>query len=152
MKTVIRLILATLVFVLACKGGNPEKIKLSDNSNPPDIEVFSDLPSDIAGCTCMFSLDSTNYNANKYVYVNDFAQIAYMKLDGQMNKLTLSDKSKFDNKSINAIYLNDSYEVEIEIQDRIKGGYESTINIGIITVKNKAGQKSTKAFYGICGC
>jgi hypothetical protein len=152
MKIVIRLILVTLIFVLACKGSNQEKKKISDNSNPPNIEVFSDIPSDIDGCTCMFSFDSTNYNAKKYIYMNDFAQTAYMKLNGQMNKFTLSTKSEIDNKASKIVYLNDSYEVEIEIQDKKNGGYESTITIGIITVKNKVGQKSRKAFYGICGC
>jgi hypothetical protein len=152
MKIVIRLIIATLIFVLCCKGSNPKNGKLSDNSKPPKIDFFSDPPPDIDGCICMFSFDSTSYNANKYIYVNGFGQIAYMKLDGQMNKFTFSAESKFDKNSIKEIYLNDSFEVEIEIQYKKNVGYESTINIGIITVKNKAGQKTTKTFYGICGC
>lgn len=136
-----------LISLFACKQ------KLNDKQSIEvkqlTIDTFSTIPPEIEGCSCTFSNDSIEYKNDKYIYANNFANLAFVKINGVMTKF--ETYSKEGNSKIKK-YTNDNYEMTIQIENSKPAGYESSEMSGQIKLSDKKGYTLTKKFYGICGC
>jgi hypothetical protein len=112
------------------------------------FETFSVIPKEIDGCGCNFYSSENDKNNNKYICVNDFANLAFVKLKGAMVKLELTEHKDGSN-----IYLYKSKEhtLKIEVIKKEPSEYEASNIEGVITISSKEGTKK-QSFIGTCGC
>jgi hypothetical protein len=126
------------------------------NSKSPEnklvIESFSTLPSEINGCSCYFSNDSVELKSGKYIFVNDFAQTSYLKINGTMTKFTQTEFEDIDFENTVAKYNNNSFELIVQVKKGQQIGYETISLTGTIKITDKKGNTISKGFYGFCGC
>lgn len=116
------------------------------------IDTFSTFPPEIDGCSCYFSNDSTEFNRGMYIYMNDYAQTSFLKINGVLTKFTQIEFKEIDSLSTKEKYKSDNYEMTIESNDGIQNGDETWLKYGTIKLINKKGETITKTFYGECGC
>jgi catabolite regulation protein CreA len=151
------LILSATTLLIAC-GQNDSRDKLSqiDGSTIDQqnliIDTFSDFPPEIDGCSCYFSNDSNEFNQRLYIYVNDFAETAFLKVCGTLTKFKQVNHKEIDARNVVAKYKSDIYEMTIEVKDEILTGEETSLKTGTITLRDKKGQTIRTTFYGECGC
>jgi len=129
------------------KNENPSKINQEFS-----IDKFSDYPPKIDGCSCFFSNDSVEFNNKEFIYMNDFASISFLKINGEIIKFTQTDFREVDNTKIISKAKSAIYEIIIEVNDGKRNGDESMLKTGKIKLTDKNGKTLTKTFYGECGC
>ena len=152
-----------LLFMISCSNSKEKKfnniqqdtisnIVQSAEKQTITIETFSTFPPEIDGCSCCFSNNATEFKKGEYIYMNDFAQISFMKINGVQTKFTLTDFQNIDSLNIKAKYKSDNYELIIETKDENQKDSETTIKTGTIKLTNKKGAIVSRRFYGECGC
>lgn len=147
----------TLLFLFACEQSSSNKrVSQSDNIKSEEevltIDTFSTFPPEIDGCSCYFSNDSTGFNKSEYIYLNDFAQTSFIKINGVMTKFTQTDFKEVSKTRTVAKAKSDKYEMTIEVNNGKQNGDETSLKSGTIKLTNKNGKTITKIFYGECGC
>jgi len=147
----------TLTLLLTCGQNNSNKsIAQTDNivvdKQVITIDTFSTFPPEIDGCSCYFSNDSTEFKKGEYIYMNDYAETSFLKINGILTKFNQTDFKEIDSLNTIAKYKSDNYEMTIESKDGIQNGDETWIKTGRITLTDKKGKTVTKTFYGECGC
>ena len=93
-------ILITILIIIACKnssntGGNDNKM-LIEQKDSLIVGTFSKIPAEIDGCSCYFFLSEKDKKNEQYVCVNDFGNLAFISLNGKLEKfeMTFSDNTK----------------------------------------------------------
>ncbi len=142
--------LVTLTLLFACGQNNADKNVAQTNNIA--IDTFSIFPAEIDGCSCYFSNDTTEFKKGKYIYMNDYAETSFLKINGVLIKFTQTDFKEIDSVNIIAKYKSDNYEITIESKDEMQNGDETWLKTGTITLTDKKGKTVTKTFYGECGC
>jgi hypothetical protein len=134
----------------------PEKV-IEDNTL--FISTFDTIPDEISGCGCSFASDSLAYKLNHLLFADDIGEIAYMKINGKITRLTQSKDATEENVSIatdstatHAVYKGNGIEVILDSRKGRDIDYEVWEETGTITVKQDDGQTITKSIYGACGC
>jgi hypothetical protein len=147
----------TMTFLFACGQGNSNKNieqteNLTTNNQVLTIDTFSTFPPEIEGCSCYFSNNSTEFKKGEYIYMNDLAQISFLKINGILTKFTQTDFKNIDKTTTIAKAKSDLYEITIEVKEEGKSGYETSGKSGTIRLTDKNGKTISKTFYGECGC
>jgi hypothetical protein len=150
------LTLVMLIFI-SCEKGNSNKGQnqnhiLNTSDKTLKIETFSTFPSEIDGCSCYFSNDSNEFKNDKYIYVNDFAQTSFLKINGVIVKFNQTFFKKVNKTTTIAKAKSNNYEIIIEVKKGKPNGDETWLNTGTIKLKDRNGKTITKTFYGECGC
>ena len=152
------LLIITLTLMFAC-GQKPKTMTIDmptvtnfEKVETFKIDTFSTFPAEIDGCSCYFSNDSTEFKQGKYIYMNDYAEISFMKINGILTKFKQTEFKKVSKSTIIAKFKSDNYEITIEVVDGKQSGEETTLKTGTIKVTDKNGKTVTKNFYGECGC
>jgi hypothetical protein len=151
------LIAVIVAVMLACgqtdSNGNSSQVdKLTLDSEAMSIDTFSTFPPEIDGCSCYFSNDSTEFKKREYIYMNDFAQTSFLKINGVLTKFTQIEFKEIDSVNVKAKYKSNDYEMTIDSKDGMRNGDETWLKTGTIRLTNKKGETLTKTFYGECGC
>ena len=151
------LAIATIFLMFACgeKKSNESETKVPNkevSKKTFTISSFSDFPSEIDGCSCYFSKDSLDFKNEKYIYINDFANISFIKINDTLVKFIQTEFKKVDKTTTIAKAKNDYYEMTIEVKDFGQNGDETSLKKGKIEIKSKNGEAITETFYGECGC
>lgn len=161
------LFLAGLTFLFSC--AKDEKIaqntgKISDStivvqdsaaSNETEmpakitIETFG-FPPEVSGCSCYFSKNKEDFQDEKFVYIDDYGNNAYLKIDGKTIKIPMKE-GDFDPENFNKSIKNDEFTITIKGK-KIKEFEEVMMFEGTMTVENKKGEKTVTPIYGECGC
>jgi len=149
--------LIMLTFLFACGQGNSIKnVAQPDNLTITDqkftIDTFSIFPPEIDGCSCYFSNNSTEFKKGEYIYINDFAEVSFLKINGILTKFTQTDYKVIDKTTTIAKAKSELYEITIEVKDGKQSGEETSLKSGTIKLTDKNGKTITKTFYGECGC
>lgn len=147
----------SLIFLISCDHNNSRKIVTQTNNKIGDnqelnIDTFSTFPAEIDGCSCYFSNDSIAFKKGEYIYINDYAQISFLKINGVLIKFTQTAFQEVDSLNVIAKYKGEEYRMTIEIRDGMQNGDETWLKTGTIKLTNKNGKTITKTFYGECGC
>jgi hypothetical protein len=116
------------------------------------IDAFSNFPSEIDGCSCYFSNNSTEFKNGKYIYMNDLAQTSFLKINGVLTKFIQTDFKVVDKKTTFAKSKSNKYEMTIEVIHCKQSGYETSLQSGTIKLMDKNGNSIKRKFYGECGC
>lgn len=122
------------------------------NKHNLTIDTFSTFPPEIDGCSCYFSNNSTEFKKDKYIYVNDFAQTSFLKINGVMTKFNQTFFTKVNKTTSIAKAKSNNYEISIEVIEGASNGDETSLITGTIKLKDRSGKTLTKTFYGECGC
>jgi len=152
------LYISVLFILIACKKEKPTPVTPLNQAPKPAqaamlyISAFSEFPAEIEGCSCNFSNDSLDYSAQKFIYMNDFKQTSFLKVNGVLTKFTETSRKDVDSLNVISTYNNTDYEMIIKMEDKGKHGPESSIKTGTIKLTDKNGKTLEKAFYGECGC
>lgn len=147
----------TLTILFACGQGNSNKSVTQINDTKLGeqvltIDTFSTFPPEIDGCSCYFSTDSTEFKKGQYIYMDDYAQTSFLKINGVLTKFTQIYFKEIDSLNAKAKFNSGNYEMTIESKDGIQNGDETWLKIGTIILTDKKGKTMTKTFYGECGC
>lgn len=120
-------------------------------SGQKKLEIISEIPVEIDGCSCYFSFSQSEFERKEYFYYNNFAELSYIKLDGHLVELTLSNNPE-NNKFNYYEYKNDSILMKIWKKKSKKSGDEVFVEIGKYEIYDKNKLILQGNFFGECGC
>jgi hypothetical protein len=125
--------------------------KNSKRENPMSINLstFTDLPKEIEGCACYFYLAKGDEKKERYIFVNDFAETAYISISGKLTRFNLISHSEDNNIFL---YSNDKYILKVELLNKKGDGNEGFTVKGALTLKKRKNILIKKNFIGNCGC
>lgn len=143
------LLIITLTLMFAC-GQKHKKMTIdiptvtnSEKVQTFKIDTFSAFPAEIDGCSCYFSNNSTEFKDGKYIYINDFAETSFVKINGVLTKFKQTEFKKVSKSTIVTKFKSDNYEMTIEVVDGKQSGGETTLKTGTIKVTDKNGKTIT---------
>lgn len=114
-----------------------------------NIETFG-FPPEVSGCSCYFSKNKEDFQDEKFVYIDDYGNNAYLKIEGKTIKIPMKE-GDFDPENFNKSIKNDEFTITIKGK-KIKEFEEVMMFEGTMTVENKNGEKTVTPIYGECGC
>ncbi|PZD76774.1 hypothetical protein [Mesonia sp. K7] len=112
------------------------------------LEVIEDWRNYMEGCSCYFGTTKENFKSQKWVYLDNYDDTAYIKIDGKVEKLpVVEDNKKFTYKK----FENEAYEITLKTEqtNQIDEVWDFE---GILIVKTKDGSITKQAINGACGC
>lgn len=116
------------------------------------LEVFG-FPQEVQGCSCYFATDREEFVKQNYIYVDDFQQNGFIKVNSEQIKLEFDRKNEvLPEKTLNINLHNDQFKVNLKGKAVEEGEIETHLYKGTLTVENKAGKKTVIPVYGECGC
>ncbi|MBQ5532023.1 MAG: hypothetical protein IIU04_00585 [Bacteroidales bacterium] len=93
--TVFKIIVAVVVSALGMANAHAQeavgKKQGHDSIHVIQMSSFTDIPDEIDGCACYFSVSQEDLKNGVYIFVNDFASLAFVKI---INKTTCEDGSE----------------------------------------------------------
>ena len=128
-----------------CQESNNKEVKL-------EFEVFKEIPAEINACACYFSKSEMDYNSNEYIFVNDFAKNAFIKLNGKIEKFERIENSDKQTENTYRIYKSGEFILQIELTKKTPMGEEISKLIGVMILTNNKGLRISMNFFGTCGC
>jgi hypothetical protein len=140
---------------IACNNGSKQNNNQSianltiNEQKKIQLDRFTMLPQEIEGCGSYFFLTEKDKQEEKYICVNDFANLAFVSISGKLEKFVLKEHK--DGDKIYQ-YSNDTYNLKIEILKKIDAGDETSNIEGVIVIQTKDGNYSKFNFIGYCGC
>ena len=154
----------TLIMIIGCKKENPvsenstQKEIVKVESNAEKMPEFSDdlklqtfgFPPEVDGCSCYFAKSKEDFENEKYIYVDDYGKTAYLKMDDQLQKISMKEDD-FDPENFQKEIKNEDLSIKIS-GEKVKELEEVMMFEGSMEVTLKNGKKSTVPIYGECGC
>ena len=163
------LLTAVILVVVSCKKDKETVSEIQTNTDSTIIQQNSaakiqdsgsvaalqldkfGFPPEVEGCSCYFAENKADFEAEKYVYIDDYGNNAYIKVKGQLIKIPM-EEGDFDPSNFQKAIENDNYKVLMKGQ-KIKEMDEVMMFTGEMTVEDKkTGEKTTTPIYGECGC
>jgi hypothetical protein len=145
---------------MSCRSGNSNNKDEKENayklsSSPLTIDTFSETPAEISGCSCFYSTDSVEFKQLKYIYVSDFNELSFMKINGKLIQFKQTNINRKQNGSLEITATCKPYELFITVKSisgENKQEEEYSLEAGVIIVRDDKGNSITKPLYGSCGC
>lgn len=165
MKKVI--VAASLLMLFSCQkegqiaeaiGANNDSINVTvdstntqtlENLNQINLETFG-FPAEVNGCSCYFAKNKEEFEKEKYIYIDDYGNNAFLKVDGNPVKIKMKE-GDFDPENFSKVIKNDEFTVTIQGK-KVSELEEVMMFEGTMTVENKKGEKTITSIYGECGC
>lgn len=118
-----------------------------------ELEPFAEFPEEIDGCSCYFSQDQESFDNNKFIYVDNFEDQAYVILNGEKCTFQLSEEDTGDETSIKKMGTYQDYEMIIELKDtQEESDQEIWKKAGTLTIQANDGDQLVLKISGECGC
>ncbi len=158
------LIIASLMMLFSCKKEEKvsenkttadsliianDSVNVAETLNQINLETFG-FPAEVNGCSCYFAKTKEDFEQEKYVYIDDYGNNAFLKIDGKTVKIEMKE-GDFDPDNFSKIIRNDEYSVTIQGK-KVNELEEVMMFKGTMTVENKKGEKTVTPIYGECGC
>jgi hypothetical protein len=121
---------------------------IKDNKNKIHLDSFSGFPDEIDGCSCYFSISQDDLKNGIYIFVNDFASLAFVKIDGELIRFELQ---KYDENQNIYYYTHNNDKMKVEIIKSTTNKDEIAEIEGLITIETVKGNIKQE-FIGECGC
>jgi hypothetical protein len=161
-----------IFFIASCNEASNQKIDKNNNPKPRQIigqtksitnpttseieiiiDTFSTFPPEIDGCSCYFSNDSKEFKKHQYIFMNDYAEITFLKINGTLTKFKQGEFKQINKVTSISKAFNELYELTIQVKDGKQSGDEAWTKTGTIKLTHKkSGKTITRTFYGECGC
>lgn len=161
------MIIASLMMLFSCKKEEQiteskplttDSLKVETDSmnvgtaetlNQINLETFG-FPAEVNGCSCYFSKNKEDFDQEKYIYIDDYGNNAYLKIDEKTVKIKMKE-GDFDPDNFSKVIKNE--EISVTIQGKKVNELEEVMMFeGTMTVENKKGEKTITPIYGECGC
>lgn len=114
------------------------------------LETFG-FPAEVQGCSCYFAENKTLFEKQQYLYVDDYGNSAFLKINGKTVRITM-EEGDFDPSNFNKTIENEEYRVKMT-GEKINELDETMMFKGQMIVENKkTGEKITTPIFGECGC
>ena len=161
------LIITTLLALFSCQKEGKIAESMGPNTDSTSIEMDSanilgtehlnlinlesfKFPAEVNGCSCYFAKTKEDFENEKYIYIDDYGNTAFIKIDGKDIKIPMKE-GDFDPENFSKVIQNDDITVTITGK-KIKEMEEVMMFEGTMTVENKKGEKTVTPIYGECGC
>lgn len=155
-------IFVAILLLVACNKNNKtnensagESDSVSIDSSTHQVETLTlqtfEIPPEVMGCSCNFAVSKAEFDAGHYIYVDDYGNKAYLKIEDQLVEIPM-EEGDFDPSHFEKSIENENYKVEMK--GKSTSEMEEVLRFeGEMTVENKTThQKITTPFYGECGC
>ena len=150
--TVFKIIVAVVVSALGMANAHAQeavgKKQGDDSIHVIQMSSFTDIPDEINGCACYFSVSQEELKNGVYIFVNDFASLAFVKIKGELKRFELQSHDE-GNNTYHYLYKEETMEVKIINKTTCEDGSE--LMEGIITINMKDGTIKQK-YIGKCEC
>ncbi|MBF6609564.1 MAG: hypothetical protein ITF99_00260 [Chryseobacterium sp.] len=114
------------------------------------LQTFG-FPQEVEGCSCYFAENKTDFEKENFLYVDDYGNSAYIKVNGKLIKIPM-EEGDFDPSNFNKIIENEDYSISMSGR-KVHEGDETMQFEGVMTVKEKkTGREFTSSVFGECGC
>lgn len=113
------------------------------------LDTFG-FPPEVEGCACYFSINKEDFENEKYIYIDDYGNNAFLSINGEKIKIPMAE-GDFDPEFFKRTLHSGDYTVQIDGK-KIKELDEVMMFTGSMTVTAKDGSKTTTPIYGECGC
>ncbi len=113
------------------------------------IESFA-FPAEVNGCACYFAANKEDFENEKYIYIDDYGNNAFLQVNGKPIKIEM-EEGDFDPSDFKKTIKNSEFTITIEGK-KIKEMTEVMMFSGIMTVTGADGSATTTPIYGECGC
>jgi hypothetical protein len=118
---------------------------------PIKLDYFKEIPSEIDGCSGSFTYDSIPLKNQKYVVVVDLQNLAFVRINGTIIRLTLSEHKNITKNKSKDSYQGGGYSVILTTTEGRRIGDELYLSSGTIEISNGK-QKSIFKIHGEAGC
>lgn len=116
------------------------------------IGYFSEHPSEIDGCSNIYSSDLENYTQRRFIYMGNLDSLAFMKINGSMIRFTLTASEETNEHKWTYTFSSSNYDLIVEEYYDERTGDEVWTNYGIITLSDNQGKTTKLSFVGEGGC
>ncbi|WP_375563119.1 hypothetical protein ACE193_11485 [Bernardetia sp. OM2101] len=121
------------------------------------IDVFSDFPPEIDGCSCYFSKNEADFKeGSKYSYMDNYEKTAFVKIDGILVKFMQTNSEMITETHYKSTYKSENaaqnYTLETDTERESQNGDETFLYTGTLKVTNQEGKSVSESFIGECGC
>jgi hypothetical protein len=148
-------IFVKLIVVLICilssfnvNAQNKNSINKVDSVKKIVLEYFNEIPDELDGCLCYFSKSKSEFIKNHYLLINDFSNIAFLKINGVLTRFELE---KFDEANNVFYYINPNYKMKIQITKTDTDSTDEVDLYGVILIETE-NMKNETSFFGKCIC
>ncbi len=121
----------------------------TDTEYTEQLTEFSELPAEMDGCSCNFSLSKAAYHKGRYIYVNDYANTSFVFINHKLQKFTLINHNPETNTFL---YHGNVYTLKIVVTKEVQSGNEERLVQGVATLFKAKRLMAKKIFVGYCGC
>lgn len=117
---------------------------------PIKIDLITKIPSEIDGCSGLYTYDTTSMKRNKYVIVTDLQEFGLIKIQGKEIRLKISDKKELSSTTFKTVFKGDGYIITL-VTKTGKRIDELSIETGTLEITKDA-QKVILKIHGESGC
>ena len=117
--------------------------------NQINLETFG-FPDEVNGCSCYFSKNKEDFAKEKYIYIDDYGNSAFLKIEGKTVKIKM-EEGDFDPENFSKVIKDEEFTVTIQGK-KVNELEEVMMFQGMMTIENKKGEKTITPIYGECGC
>jgi hypothetical protein len=120
-------------------------------TQPIKLDYFNSIPSQIDGCSGLYTYDSTSLKKKKYIVVTDLQEVAIIKVDGKQIALKRTSNAELSKDSYRSVYKGSGYTMVLTTKTLKQSGDEVWIERGSVDITH--GQsKVTIKIHGESGC
>lgn len=113
---------------------NSDSVIIKQNT----LQTF-EIPPEVQGCSCLFAKNKEDFDNKKYIYVDDYGNTAYIKLEDKMIEIPMRE-GDFDPSDFSKVIKNSEVAVIIKGK-KIKEKGETTTFEGELTLEKKMAEK-----------
>ena len=143
MNKLLILALALLIYTFVANG--------QQKTQTIKLEFFKKIPSQIDGCSGLYTYDSTSLKKKKYIVVTNLQETAFIKVKGNRITLKRISNTELSKNSYKAIFKGGGYTLVLTTKTLKQSGDEVWIERGSVEIlqgKNKV----TIKIHGESGC
>ena len=115
------------------------------------LDFFNKVPSEIDGCSGLYTYDSTSLKSKKYIIITDLQETAFIKVDGKQITLKRISNSELSKNSYKTVYKGSGYTVVLTTKILKQSGDEVWIEGGSVEI-SKGQTKVIIKIHGESGC
>ena len=121
----------------------------------PNLELspIIGFPEAIDGCACYFSQNDQDFEKDKFIYLNDFASLSYLNINGELVEFSLIPSNDSNSTPKFHLYRSKDFELRVNIEKKTDLDQELAKLEGKLLLKDlKTGHTKSFSYVGECGC
>jgi hypothetical protein len=120
-------------------------------NQPIKLDFFNKIPSQIDGCSGLYTYDSTSLEKEKYIIVTDLQETAFIRVGGKQITLKRTSNTELSKDSHRSVYKGMGYTLVLTKKTLKQSGDEVWIEGGSVEI-SQGQTKVTIKIHGESGC